>query len=294
MPRHFRLTAVALVALGLVAAPQAAPPAAAPQANSHRRFQATPIAGHSDAQQTRGWLMQILRSYPPSLHAVLRLDPALLSNDAYMASYPALVTFLAAHPEVAHNPSFYIGTPDQFPERSQSDRTISMWESVLGGLAALTALSLLFAMLVWLIRTFLNARRWARLTKIQTDVHTKLMDRFTGNEELLAYIQSPAGRKFLESTPISLEEAPRSLNAPLGRILLSLQIGIVVVSAGIGLQYVSGHFPSEIQMPVHAMGVLGQALGIGFIIAAGASYLVSWRLGLVEKSKPVATPDAAE
>ena len=45
-------------------------------------------------------------------------------------------------------------------------------------------------------------RRWSRLSKIQTDVHNKLLDRFTSNEDLLAYIQTPVGRKFLESAPI--------------------------------------------------------------------------------------------
>ncbi len=60
-------------------------------------------------------------------------------------------------------------------------------------------------MLTWLIRTFIDYRRWLRLTRIQTDAHTKLLDRLTSNEDLMAYIQSPSGRRFLESAPIALD-----------------------------------------------------------------------------------------
>jgi hypothetical protein len=47
------------------------------------------------------------------------------------------------------------------------------------------------------------------LSKVQTEVHTKIVDRFTANDDLLAYIQSPAGSKFLESSPIHLDAGPR-------------------------------------------------------------------------------------
>src|SRR2546428_11310379 len=65
-------------------------------------------AGWEDrnARETRERLSQILDQYPPSLREVLRLDPSLLTNDAYLAPYPALAAFLAQHPQVAHNPAF--------------------------------------------------------------------------------------------------------------------------------------------------------------------------------------------
>ncbi len=39
---------------------------------------------------------------------MLALDPALLSDEVYLASYPALAHFIAEHPEIRHNPSFYL------------------------------------------------------------------------------------------------------------------------------------------------------------------------------------------
>ena len=46
--------------------------------------------------------------------------------------------------------------------------------------------------------------------------------------------------KFLESSPISLDAAPRSVGAPLGRILRSVQGRVVLIAGGIGLHIVGG------------------------------------------------------
>src|SRR5438105_10346262 len=62
-----------------------------------------------DAQRTRDELSQLLDHYPPTLRGVLALDPSLLTDQSYLAPYPALVSFLHAHPEIARNPSFYLG-----------------------------------------------------------------------------------------------------------------------------------------------------------------------------------------
>jgi hypothetical protein len=137
-------------------------------------------------------------------------------------------------------------------------------------------------LLTWLIRTFMDYRRWTRLAKVQSEVHAKLMDRFTANEDLLAYIQSPAGSKFLESSPIALDSGPRSVAAPMGRILWSLQAGIVILAAGLGLYFVSAHVPRDVEQAMHVLGALGIALGFGFVLSAGVSYLLSRKLGLIE------------
>src|SRR4029079_3383829 len=78
--------------------------------------------------------------------------------------------------------------------------------------------------ILWLIRTMVEYRRWSRVTKVQTQVHAKLRARFQSNQELLAYIETPAGRRFLESAPIQVE-SPRGMSAPPGRLLWSAQAG---------------------------------------------------------------------
>jgi hypothetical protein len=143
-----------------------------------------------------------------------------------------------------------------------------------------------------LTKTLIDYRRWNRLSKVQTEVHTKLLDRFSNNEDVLAYIKSPAGSRFLESAPIALDAGPRSIGAPLGRILWSVQAGVVLVAGGVGMIIVAGRVAEEAAQPMHALGTLGIALGLGFVISALVSYLISHRLGLIERQAPAPRPEA--
>lgn len=240
-----------------------------------------------DAQRTKDELSRLLEHYPPALRNVLALDPGLLGNQSYLAPYPALVNFLNAHPEIERNPSFYVGE-GQAPRSPQDHaaQVLEMWKDTLAGLAVFAGFGMAIGLLVWLIRTLVDYRRWNRLAKVQTEVHSKLLDRFTANNDLFAYIQSPAGSKFLQSSPIMLDAAPRNVGAPLGRILWSVQGGVVLMAGGIGLQVVSARVADDASQPLHALGVLGIALGLGFLVSAIISFVISQRLGLIEPASP--------
>jgi hypothetical protein len=163
-------------------------------------------------------------------------------------------------------------------------RLETMWRETLDDLEQVTICAIILGVIAFVIRALIDYLRWARSVKLQTDVHTKLLDRLTGHEDLLAYIQSPAGSKFLQSSPFALDAGPRSLVAPLGRILWSVQAGVVLTAAGIGLQFVSARVSEDASQPLHAMGVLAVALGLGFVAAAAAAYWLSRKLGLIEAS----------
>jgi hypothetical protein len=240
-----------------------------------------------DAQRAKEELSALLEHYPPALRGVLALDPGLLDNQAYLAPYPALISFLNTHPEIARNPSFYVGEGAlPRPHQDPASQILDMWRNVLDGLGIFAGFSLAVGLLVWLVRTLVDYRRWSRLAKVQTDAHTKLLDRFTSNEDLLAYIQSPAGAKFLESSPISLDAAPRNVGAPLSRILWSVQGGVVLIAGGIGLHIVGGRVTDAdsqaASQSLHALGIIGIALGLGFVISAIISFVISRRMGLIE------------
>jgi hypothetical protein len=261
-----------------------------PAAPAAPRAEAAPSAPSANAEDTRQRLEELLRQYPPSLGRILALDPTLLDNEAYLQPYPELASFIAAHPEVRHNPGYFLPTGDgNFrggPYRlTPQDRALDMWnraiESFTIGAIVLTIAGGLF----WLIKTMIEHRRWSRLSKIQTDVHNKLLDRFTSNEDLLAYIQTPAGRRFLESAPIPMD-TPRSISAPLGRILWSAQAGAVLTVLGLGFEVIAESAVEEISGPVAAMGAVVIALGIGFLVSAVLAYLLSRRFGLMHQDAP--------
>jgi hypothetical protein len=239
-------------------------------------------AQEPDAQRTRDELSRLLERYPPSVRAVLGVDPSLLDNQAYLATYPALVSYLNSHPEIAHNPSFYIPAPARGPFRANADA--DAWKDVMGDLMIVLNFGMGVGLIGWLIRTLVDYRRWNRLTSAQTEFHTKLVDRFTANNDLLSYVQSPAGARFLQSTPIALDAAPRSMGAPLGRILWSVQGGVVLIAAGIGLWIVGARIGGDASQPLQGLGVIAIALGAGFGVSAAISFLISRRLGLIETS----------
>ncbi|HXE64577.1 MAG TPA: hypothetical protein VN519_13625 [Bryobacteraceae bacterium] len=237
-----------------------------------------------DIQQVKGNFQELLQRYPPSVRHVLREDPTLMTNQQFLATYPALVAFLNQHPEIPLNPTFYIGTPQE-EQRSPGDRAFDMWRDFVQSLAIFAGFAMAIGLLTWLIRTFVDYRRWSRLSKVQAEVHTRLLDRFNTNEELMAYIATPAGSRFLSSAPISLDtgSASRSMGAPLSRIMLSLQAGLVLAAAGAGL-ILASRTVSEIEAaePLHILGIISIALGAGFAISAAASFLISKKLGLLE------------
>lgn len=251
-----------------------APPAPAP----------TVVYNEPDAQQTREQFRNVLRQHPPTLWQILRLDPALLNDAEYLAPYPALAAFLREHPEIARNPTFYVGTPETaFIERPRSAATAL--EGMFEALMVIIGLTGLMVFLAWIINTAVEYRRWLRLSKVQTDTHTKLVDRLTANDELLAYVQSAAGQRFLQGGPAPAD-TPRGVDAPYGRILWSVQAGTVVMLLGGGFLFISRRFAADPEFldasPIMFMlGVLAVTIGAGFLLSSLIAYIVSQRLGLL-------------
>ena len=279
-------TAAALV-LTLTVSPLI-PAALAQTPRTDRRVEA-PAPGSTtqiDAQSTREELMRILEKHPPAVGRVLKLDPSLMTSDTYMASYPELRAFVAQHPEIPQNAQYYlegvrVSPGDNHPPRNDK---LELAAAVLAGFAAFCAAGIVLGTLVWLIRTTLDQRRWSRLSKIQAEVHSKLMDRFSSNDELLTYVQTPSGRRFLESGPSPLQQdASPMVSAPLSRILWSMQLGAVLLVTGLGLLFLSSRSLFEIQEIFYIAGCMATAVGAGFLVSALAAYVLSRRLGLLDK-----------
>ncbi|HVH26225.1 MAG TPA: hypothetical protein VM818_05680 [Vicinamibacterales bacterium] len=238
-----------------------------------------------NAQDVRGQLNELLRNYPPSVAQVLRLDPSLLTREGYLAPYPALAAFLAQHPEIALQPTFYLGSPRFEEPNDPTSQVMRGFENMVAYVTLLGGFVGAFLLVGWLARLAVEHRRWLRAAKTQTEAHSKLLDRLTSNDDLIAYIQSPAGQHFLQSAPIPLDAGPRAMGAPFGRILWSVQAGIVLAVVGLGLWFVRNTVIDEVARALNVIAVLIVALGVGFTLSAGVAYLLSQRLGLLEPPK---------
>src|SRR5207244_12300570 len=134
-----------------------------------------------------------------------------------------------------------------------------------GDMIAFMVFVIVMAALLWVTRLLLQNRRWGKIFKIQTDTYSKLLEKFSTstNEELLAYVRSDTGKRFLESAslPVNPEPSPQ-MGGIWSRVMASLQLGIVLTPVGIGLLALRNRI--EYPIPLLIFGTLGLALGIGF------------------------------
>lgn len=240
----------------------------------------------NDARRVQNELNALLQSHPANLRVVLQADPALMSRPDYLAPYPRLQAFLKAHPEVERNPSFFLGSLNTYwYNRTQTpqERTIDALQAVLAGLAAFIVVMTALIVLASLVRQAVQHRRWLRQSKVQTEVHTKILDRLSSNDELMAYIQTPAGQRFLESgpSPAAAAAEPRQIDAPFGRILWSAQAGVMLFALGVGFWLVQRQAPAEVAVVFNAIGIVAAVLGVGAICSSVLAYVLSSRLGLM-------------
>ncbi len=252
-----------------------------------------PAPTEKDFNATQEQLIKLLRM-SPTLTTVVAHDPSLLSNQDYVnRNNPQLAQFLATHPEIARNPDFYLfthvhpedGGRDQaleravWPELVPPQRDAPLLQDFFNDLAPVLAFVCFLAALVWLIRVFLENRRWGRIFKLQSEVHGKLIDKFSSNQELALYMETEAGKRFLEAAPIPVGFQPeqRVPNA-VARVLTPLQIGIVLALLGAGF-FLLRHADPQMSTPMLVLGTVALMPGLGFIISAGVTWVLAGRLG---------------
>src|SRR5204863_4895195 len=110
--------------------------------------ESAPTSHEGTAEQTREQLQVILEKYPPAVGRVLKLDPSLMSNQAYMAPYPLLSSYFAQHQEITHSPSYFlenVNSPNYFDSKGRQRQE---FYGMLAGVAVFVAFLVITAMLV--------------------------------------------------------------------------------------------------------------------------------------------------
>jgi hypothetical protein len=279
-------------ALAIICAPFAgaqAHPAAAPSAQA---------PSENDVAETQTQFLKLLR-LSPVLTTVVARDPSLLADQAYVArNNPELAQFIAAHPDIAKNPDFYLFSnlenghgrreealervvwPDLTPAPSES----SSAPAVVERLTPLIGLPVFFIIVFLIVRLFVENRRWSRNLKVQSEIHGRLIDKLSTSQDLAAYMETEAGKRFLaaSSSATGPELAQHMPNA-VARVLTPLQIGVVLTLLGAGLLLLR-HAGPDTQTPMLVLGTLALMPGIGFILSAGATWIVAKRLGMLPEN----------
>jgi len=273
--------------------------AQAPRSTAPRGNSSSSQMTEKDVAALQDEFLQLLRM-SPTLAEVVARDPSLLSNQDYVErNNSALASFLKDHPDVAQNPDFYLFNnlhpqnepPSQalerklWPQVSSSPSSDVERELISTGAPFLVFLCILGALL-WLIHVLLENRRWNRIFKLQTDVHGKLIERFGTSQEVLTYMGTEAGKRFLEATPIAVGfEKTDLVPSPVARVLTPLQIGVVMTLLGVGLISMRNALPDG-AAALLLLGTIVLMPGLGFIISAGITWVLARRLGLMPNQGP--------
>jgi hypothetical protein len=133
-----------------------------------------------------------------------------------------------------------------------------------------------FSFVVWTIAT--NIRR-AKTARIVADLHGKVLEKCSASQELMGYVQSDAGRRFLES-------AASGQANPSARILSAVQAGTILALLGGAFVAVSNlHHDVDAKELLVTFGYLVTALGFGFLVSAAISYFLCKSWGLLAQAE---------
>jgi hypothetical protein len=132
-----------------------------------------------------------------------------------------------------------------------------------------------FFMIGWIVWVLFSSIRRYKIAKFQSDVQSRLLQRLDTSQSLLAYVETPAGKQFVEG--LGTERV-----TPYERILSSTQASIIITAFGIALLILRAKLPFSDEA-FTVFGTMAIALGIGFGVAAAASYFLSRSFGLFDR-----------
>ena len=147
------------------------------------------------------------------------------------------------------------------------------------GIAPMVVLTVMALTVGNIARNIVVNRRMREIARTNAELQGKLLDRLSSASDLQAYLDSDAGRSFVEAA--MLEKAN-----PHGRILASIQAGILLVLGGLALLVASGQLSNDGPRVFQVLGILGIFLGVGFLASAYVAHRLSQQWGLLPAGPP--------
>jgi hypothetical protein len=139
----------------------------------------------------------------------------------------------------------------------------------------------LFFMVGFVVYITVDGFRRRQQMRVMTDFHAKLLDRLGSAQEFAEFFASDAGTRFLDSLSSGEGGAPQS------RILRSMQAGLVLLALGVGFFILLDErtFSIEAVDGLMVMATAATAIGAALLVSTGMSYLLSKRMGLIERPR---------
>lgn len=137
---------------------------------------------------------------------------------------------------------------------------------------------IVFFTMGWIAWVVFSSIRRYQIAKLQAGVQARLLEKIDSGQTVLAYAQTEAGRQFLNS--LVMERGERA--TPYKNILSGVRAGIMLIVFGAALLSLHSMAGNEAQANTF-IGTLAIALGIGFELAAGATYFLSRSFGLLNQ-----------
>jgi hypothetical protein len=154
------------------------------------------------------------------------------------------------------------GSPEQLKEPTVNEDIVIV--PIISGL---------LGFVTWITLSTIRRYKTAKAAGRSADQTTR---KFGSGQELLAYVQSDAGKQFLDS--LTMEQG-----TPYGRILGATQVGIILVLLGLVLLFLRGRVAGA-EEGFLVSGTLALSLGIGFGLSAALSYFLSKSFGLLRET----------
>lgn len=135
----------------------------------------------------------------------------------------------------------------------------------------------MFLVIGFVISSFFRARQTKQMLEAQARFHDKILDRFGSSQDLIAFVQTPEGRRFLDR----FGEQP--LSNPMERSLSSIRTGIIITFLGAGMITIGAFLGIRFdENGALLIGLVGVFLGAGFLVAAYASHRLARQWGLFD------------
>ena len=132
----------------------------------------------------------------------------------------------------------------------------------------------LFVLAAWFF--WLDAKRRQALVQARSDLQNRLLEKFSSPQEVAQFLQTEGGDRFLRGLTTDSRHAGRG-------ILRAMQIGVVITLVGAAVLTLGFVYPTERGAnPGVIIGSLILALGVGFLISAAMSYVLSKKWGMLE------------